>query len=616
MAMRPQSRSGAVPLPLGAPLPPPGTAMRGLPPKMMMPPGTAARGVPGPLRPGTRSGMPPGTAMMEGLIPASVGIATDVQVDHRPVTQQGMKGMKTGNLGPGRQVYDKSFYVGQLRAKNIELNNETNMFRQKIDQIQKDNNSYAQLEKRYETLLKEVRNLEGDLADYNLALDKHRTGTNPEDILSLFQMLKAKNERERKAVDAIYMEKMQHDKHIEDLQTQIDEVHKAVSDRMSDLEPEQVSLYERCSEETKEMKLQIDRIREDMEDLQARLSLSEARVMEDKYRGKFRSLQEQREQLLAKKKDLEVITNKDQKSPAEQRDQLLFKVKEDNAEIGRIEARSSEVKAMIENYKREIREKANDLEERKTDSGDQQKYELLYQKDQEMTAFIDSYEGLRREEVQLKTELEQSIVGLLEHMSRCMQKENSMPSVQQFSEMQEDVKFKKESLTNAQNTASRLKQELEVRKEELDKINTLDSKIGSELKSLNEKMAQMNGDIDSKFANPAKLRSEWEKRMKELQAQRRVLLERRDVLRQQVGFLQMGSEAKKKQLLENETHVELDSMEQKLKQYEQNVFHLRQFIESKGSESNYQAVLQNVNRTVEEINKYVIKIHQGGLMMM
>jgi hypothetical protein len=34
-----------------------------------------------------------------------------------------------------------------------------------------------QLERQYETLIKTVRSLEGDLADYNLAMDKSRTGT-------------------------------------------------------------------------------------------------------------------------------------------------------------------------------------------------------------------------------------------------------------------------------------------------------------------------------------------------------------------------------------------------------------------------------------------------------
>ncbi len=37
--------------------------------------------------------------------------------------------------------------------------------------------AFPQLERQYETLIKTVRGLEGELADYNLAMDKSRTST-------------------------------------------------------------------------------------------------------------------------------------------------------------------------------------------------------------------------------------------------------------------------------------------------------------------------------------------------------------------------------------------------------------------------------------------------------
>ena len=48
--------------------------------------------------------------------------------------------------------------------------------RGEIDRIGKDSSLMTQLERKYEGLIKEVRSLEGDLADYNLAMDKARTG--------------------------------------------------------------------------------------------------------------------------------------------------------------------------------------------------------------------------------------------------------------------------------------------------------------------------------------------------------------------------------------------------------------------------------------------------------
>jgi intraflagellar transport protein 74 len=86
-------------------------------------------------------------------------------------------GMKTQGQGTGRLVQDNSYYVGLLRKKITDVSGETRKLRGEIEQQSKDNSSYNQLEKRYENLSKDKEKLEGDLADYNLAMDKTRTST-------------------------------------------------------------------------------------------------------------------------------------------------------------------------------------------------------------------------------------------------------------------------------------------------------------------------------------------------------------------------------------------------------------------------------------------------------
>ena len=44
-----------------------------------------------------------------------------MQVSERPVTQQGMSGMRTAGQGPGRQVLDKSYFMAELRQKKADL---------------------------------------------------------------------------------------------------------------------------------------------------------------------------------------------------------------------------------------------------------------------------------------------------------------------------------------------------------------------------------------------------------------------------------------------------------------------------------------------------------------
>jgi len=134
-------------------------------------------------RPMSGARRPPGTAqrLFTGQQPAGPGtqaaqgvaLAASINVTDRPMTGQGVMGMRAQGA-TGRLVEDVGYYVGLIRRKMNDTNSETNRLRQEIDQQSKDSSQIAQLEKKYETLLKNKEALEGQLADYNLALDKVR----------------------------------------------------------------------------------------------------------------------------------------------------------------------------------------------------------------------------------------------------------------------------------------------------------------------------------------------------------------------------------------------------------------------------------------------------------
>ena len=83
--------------------------------------------------------------------------------------------MKAQGGSTGRLVQDSAYFVGLLRKKINDVNTESMRLRQEMDQQSRDNSQYVQLEKRYENLVKNKETLEGQLADYNLALDKVTT---------------------------------------------------------------------------------------------------------------------------------------------------------------------------------------------------------------------------------------------------------------------------------------------------------------------------------------------------------------------------------------------------------------------------------------------------------
>ncbi|GCB60457.1 hypothetical protein scyTo_0009177 [Scyliorhinus torazame] len=57
------------------------------------------------------------------------------------------------------------------------------------------------------------------------------------------------------------------------------------------------------------------------------------------------------------------------------------------------------------------------------------------------------------------------------------------------------------------------------------------------------------------------------------------------------------------QLQENETHAQLMNLERKWQHHEQNNFVMKEFIATKGMESDYQPVVKNVAKQLAEFNK-------------
>ena len=143
-----------------------------------------------------------------------------------------------GGAGPGRQIYDRNYYANLMKNKNNDIAQEVAKMKQEVDDINKDNATYLTLERKYETLIKEVRRYEGELADYNLALDKHRSDTKPDDIEALYQHIKNQNDKQRTHLDSLFSEKRDMENEVNSHEQQIQDINYANEARLNDLDPE------------------------------------------------------------------------------------------------------------------------------------------------------------------------------------------------------------------------------------------------------------------------------------------------------------------------------------------------------------------------------------------
>ena len=132
------------------------------------------------MRPGTGAraalGSRQGTARQGPINMSGAGQMANMNISDRPVTQQGLSGMRTAGMGPSQQIQDNSYYLQLLRAKTAEISREIGVLRGTIEQGQKDNQAYGQLERKYEAL---TSTLEGPVQGMRRTHQLQRDATPP-----------------------------------------------------------------------------------------------------------------------------------------------------------------------------------------------------------------------------------------------------------------------------------------------------------------------------------------------------------------------------------------------------------------------------------------------------
>lgn len=543
---------------------------------------------------------------MAAPVYTGVGLNTEVNIKDRPVTREGMVGIISGSMGPGRQVEDASYWVGKLRQKTAELQAEIDRMKAEVDQFHKDSTTYQNYERKYESLIKEVRSLEGQLADYNLAMDKSRTSTDPREIHHYFQSLKARNEHEAKEIDNVFLRRQDRDRQTHRIEEQIARLNEMAAAKMNALPRDKQEMYGRLLDENRHLAEDLNGKQSELERLNREIAEVEEQLRRDPYRDEYGRLEKQLGRVERERAQLEEEAAQTSLDPAEAREKMLARAREDNQRLVTLTDRLKDVQEEVARKRKVASDLSLDLEERKGEAGDTKKYEVLYQRDQEMTEFIEAFPETREAAVREQKAAQEKITALLTHISTDLERQSNLPSRQRVSAMREDLSFRTRVMESAQTTHQRLLQELAKRNSELEKIDTLDEKITVELKSLRSKITSMQTEMPV-LADLDALRTKSEQAKRALTSTKARYLRRRDMIRQQVRQLSASYERKKSLLAEDETAKTLESLEQRLGNYEQKIFQLREYIDTKGKETEYEPVAEECRQMVDDVNAFVIR---------
>jgi intraflagellar transport protein 74 len=152
--------------------------------------------------------------------------------------------------------------------------------------IAKDNSAYSTLERRYETVMKEVRGLEGELADHNLALDKMRTHSSVDELQSAHRRLQLHNADMRGQADEIFLSCGQQEARKAEVQNAMDALEAEALQAVRVLGEDKLTEFEQLQEERniwrQRRQKKMDRIKE----MQAQIQKHNSHQQSHDYRRK------------------------------------------------------------------------------------------------------------------------------------------------------------------------------------------------------------------------------------------------------------------------------------------------------------------------------------------
>ncbi|XP_008436706.1 intraflagellar transport protein 74 homolog isoform X3 [Poecilia reticulata] len=547
---------------------------------------------------------------MRGAIPSPGVLSAAIKVADRPVTQQGLSGMKTGMKGPQRQILDKSYYLGLLRSKINELTTETSKLHKEIENYNQENSVYVSYEKRAEGLAAEIKDLQGQLADYNMLVDKLNTNTEMEEMINDYNMLKAQNDIEARSIDSIFTERREREEVLRAIEEEIRRERQVAEEVVQAMPSAKRDKYFSMTTANEELLQELAVLQEELDVLVTRKEDYEAELSHSQIKQEMVRLHETLASLEGKRNAME-DEHRSLGSPQEEREKLLKQVKEDNQEIASMERQLTEIRDRKRQISEDIRNLDQDSEAAQGEC--QQKYKELKRKEEEIDRFLDSFEESRAEEQEKLTRSQEDIVSLLEHCSRNMLRLRHVDTVtaSELKNMQEVLVSKETEVVQSESTARGLTTESRRLQQDLEKVQQLEGKISAELSTLKEQVSTMETELLTYRDLDALRRSADDKR-KRLQEERLTLSQRRDFFLQLLEEMNQKHEALKTKLQENETHAQLTNLERKWQHLEQNNFVMKEFIASKTQESDYESVAKVVYQQVADYNKSLVEALQNN----
>ena len=561
------------------------------------------------VRAGSRAGMrvPTGQRQINQDTMKSIGFTTDTKVIDRAVSRQGLSGVVQGSGGQKieRKIQDKTYYITLLKTKINDISKEILNMNNEIGSINSDMTTYANLNKQYEVLSKDVQNLEGELADYNLAGDKYRSMMKAEDIEDVYNRMKLYNKKKMDESDNLYIEKSKILSELEEVEYENNKVVQNIEQRLLDLDPDQKSEYEQIREDNQNYIMKIYQLREEMAKLNADLIEGENILKSNPNKMEAQKLKDSIIQLQRKKEELELQTNESGLSIDELKQRLMAKAKEQTMEKNNIDKKIPDTKKIIESHKKSIIELEREMKSN-INNDNTKAVDSISQKDKEYSAFIENYDSIKRnhyKEIQAKEEV---VVALLENISEKINSGQN-PLENAGAGIKDKIREKKDMIEKSVNTLEEAKAKYEELVVKLQRLEKLDDTLKKDIKNYKDKLNRINNEISEKFDRIDAQKDFLQRDSDRMKSLLTILKSNKENYDKLLTSLVLKNRTKNAQLEDNDMYKRMRDLEKKMQANENTIYGLQTYIDSKANDNEYSGLLKECMALQKQINDEILK---------
>ncbi|XP_015520554.1 intraflagellar transport protein 74 homolog isoform X1 [Neodiprion pinetum] len=550
-----------------------------------------------------------GSFAVQGRLGTGLPSAAQVNLVDRPITQQGIAGLRPGTnrgLPMTRQVQDRRYYEGLLQLKIRELTQEIAVITRQVDSQSRERATFLHYDKRAKELAAELTELQGQLADYNIVVDKMTLDPDKNSLEMEAKSLAVKNDQTMAEIENLFAHRQQKEQELRAIEREVELEKKNAERIVEGMTIEQRAKYDDLTKQKIElqssidvMQTELDRLSNEKSTMEEQIALSQAKQEAVKLLVKISEVEGKRDKLREEEKN--------RLSPEEERIQLLAKVKQDNADVAAAERQTAELKRRIAEAEHELEQLETDLEE--CQSARHVKYKEMRKREEAMEQFMATFDRSKHEELERLDKLETTIVEHLTQISNCVSSDTHLTPGDELAilNIQHAISEDPDVPINVDQTIEGLSSEHTRLQQNLIKMQSLEKRLKVELTELKEKIGKKQSEL-LVLEDLDGLKARFEQKREEMIAERAKLREREPSIKQELASVRGEYEEIKSQLDKNETYVQISSLEDKLEKLKQNNETLQKFIREERERVDYNAIK---SRALELVDRYNVKLRES-----